>query len=56
MPYSTVTDLLVVMCVGLFLGGAVLSHIGCSKRGKQLMIAPFVVGAIVLVIRSQTGD
>ena len=56
MPYSTVTDLLVVMCVGLFIGGVVLSHIGSSKRGKQLMFASFAVGAIVLVIRSQTGD
>jgi hypothetical protein len=54
--YSTFTDLLVVMTVGLFVSGAVLSHLpnrAVAKRGKWLMASAFVIGAVVLVIRSQ---
>jgi len=56
---STVTDLLVVMTVGLFISGAVLRHIpnkSFNKRGLWLIWSAVVLGAVVLVIRSQTGE
>jgi hypothetical protein len=57
--YSTVTDLLVVMTVGLFVSGALLAHAPSreiNRRGKWLMGTAFLIGAIVLVIRSQFGE
>jgi len=56
---STITDLLVVMTVGLFLGGVVLNHIpskAVNKRGKWLIWTAVLIGAVVLLIRAQTGE